>query len=68
MTVERQCSRRQALPPPAGLERIREAPLSRGMPLAPAGVGQCLHSLFRDELLAWRQRRADSPAKEVSHA
>lgn len=58
-------------PPPyrAGGLRVVEHPPGSIHPTAHvAGAGQCLFLLFRDELLALRQRQiaATTPAREVS--
>jgi len=59
-------------PPPsrAGDLRVVEHPPGSIHPtMQIAGVGQCLFLLFRDELLAMRQRQivaATAPAREVS--
>jgi len=55
-------------PRPPGVVRVIESPRSIDTPAHVAGAGQCLFLLFRDELLALRQRQrvATTPAREVS--
>lgn len=51
-----------------GALRVVESTRSIGPSARIAGVGQCLFLLFRDELLASRQRqRIATPARDVSH-
>lgn len=55
-------------PPPTGVVRVVESPRSIDTAAHVTGAGQCLFLLFRDELLALRQRQlaAATPAREVS--
>lgn len=56
--------------PNAAVRVVERPPVSASAPVQVAGAGQCLFSLFRDELVAFRsQQRAavPTPAREVSH-
>ena len=61
-----------APPRPVGRAAVRvvESPRSINPSAQIHGAGQCLFLLFRDELLALRQRQtaATTPARETSHA
>lgn len=68
MTVDKCKPARAASPRPTGVVRVVESPRSIAPTAHVDGAGQCLFSLFHDELLAFRQRqRTATPAREVSH-
>lgn len=69
MTGDKRIPTPPGSPRPTGVVRVVEFPCSIDSHAHVAGAGQCLFLLFRDELLALRQRQraATTPAREVSH-